>query len=624
MNAFTRSIAQIFKGAMKAFQTFPVTIACALAFSIVTMVRIQIDWPQQEANNLLFNSLHWSFALGGLFGLAAITGVQTRINTRTSFLAANLLGAAAAVVTFLSLYLPGGVAQAGSRYATVSAVAASRVGVGLLVSFLVFIVLAAYPKDQSDFARSFFMTHKAFFIALIYGGVIMAGASGVAGAIKALIYRQMSMKVFEYIGTLVGFLAFTMFIGYFPDFRKGQIDEKREAAQKQPRFIEILFGYIMIPIVLALTAVLLAWTGKTLISGLSSSFTQLAGIASSYTVGGIWLHVMVTHYETGLARFYRRVYPIAALVILAFEAWALLRELNRVGLKMDIYSFTIIWIIALSAAILLLILKANAHQPIVGIICALAIVSVLPLVGYQALPVTAQVNRLEKLLISQNMLTGGQLIPAATEPDQQIRESITDAVNYLTGANEAKLPAWFDKDLNDGATFRARLGFDQTWPTIEAEPVNQPQGYLATSLYLPNGAIDISNYRWAVKLQSFGGEFKAESESTATIKGDKGTYKIYWQTNQNIPRGIPQLIITLDDRVIIEQDMNDYLDQVSKAYPPGDMKQRAATFQDMSMQLESPEVNVLLVFGNVDINVDTQQDTINYYINLQDLYLNEK
>jgi hypothetical protein len=622
MNAFSRSISQMFKGAMKAFQTFPVTIGFALAFALVTMVRIQIDFQQQEAYNLLFNSLHWSFAVGALFGLAAITAAQSRINTKISLLSANLLGVAAAGVTFLSLYLPGGTIPTGARYATVSGLAASRVGVALLVSFLAFIVLAAYPKDQSDFAKSFFMTHKALFIALIYGAVIFGGSSGVAGAVKALIYKQMSMKVFEYIGTLVGFLAFTMFIGYFPDFRKGIIDQKRETAQKQPRFIEILFGYIMIPIVLALTVVLLLWTGITLFSGLNSSFYQLAGIATAYTAGGIWLHVMVTHDETGLAKFYRRVYPITALVILAFEAWALLNQVRKYGLKMDNYSFAIIWFIALVAAILLLILKARAHTPIVAVICALAIVTVLPAVGFQALPVTAQLSRLEKALVSQNILAGDQLVPAATEPDQQVRETITDAVSYLAGAESAKLPAWFDKQLSEGSTFRAKLGFDQTWPTSDSGNIVSPQGYLGTSLLLPNGAIDISEYRWDIRLQPYEGGSKAEA--VASVASDKGIYKIYWNTNQDTVGGIPNLKIELDNRLVLEQDMNAYLDQLMNKFPPGSAGPRTVTYQDMSVALESADVKVLLVFNNIDINVDSQQDIINYYLNLKSLYLSEK
>ncbi len=618
MNAFTRSISQIFKGAVKAFQTFPAAIASALAFAIVTMIRIQLDWPQQEAYNFLFNSLHWAFALGAVFSLAAITAAQSRYNEARAFLIVNLLSAAAVAVTFLALYLYGGTdsGQDASRFAVVSALAASRVSVAILVSFLAFIILAGYPKDQSDFSRSFFMTQKAFFIALIYGLVIMGGTSGVAGAFQALLYQEMSVKVYEYIGTLVGFLAFTIFVGYFPDFRKGQIDKHREEAQKQPRFVEILFEYIMIPIVLALTAVLLIWTGKIIVTGSWPVFMQLSSIATGYTVGGIWLHVMVTHHESGLAKFYRRIYPFAALVILAFEAWALLIQLSKSSLKMTEYSFILIWIIAVAAAVLLPILKAKAHPVIVALTCALAVFSVLPVVGYQALPVTSQVNRLEKLLVSQGMLDGDQLVPAVTEPELAVRESITDAINYLAYAEDAKLPAWFDKRLGESVVFKTKLGFEQTWPKPEGTFISGPGGNMGTSLMLSPGAVDISDYRWAVNLQ------QEKEKASVMIEGDKGSYRINWTVTP--PTGIPTLKIELEDRVIIEQDMNAYIDQISAGFPPGQAGPTQATFKDMSLQLETPEVTVLLVFSNIDINVDPRQDIINYWLNLDALYLKEK
>jgi hypothetical protein len=63
MSAFTRSILQVFKGAAQAFQAFPAANASALGFAVVTLVRIHMDWPQQEAYNFLFNCLHLSFAL---------------------------------------------------------------------------------------------------------------------------------------------------------------------------------------------------------------------------------------------------------------------------------------------------------------------------------------------------------------------------------------------------------------------------------------------------------------------------------------------------------------------------------------------------------------------------------
>ncbi len=619
MNAFSRSVSRIFQGAAKAFQTFPATIACAFAFAVVTMIRIQLDWPEQEAYNFLFNCLHWAFALGAIFSLAATTAAHSRYPGAKAFWIANLSGLAAAAAAFLALYLSGNTETIGaSQYQTISSLAAARVGAAIFVSFLAFIVLAGCPKERSDFSRSLFMTQKAFFIALIYGAVLMGGFSGVAGAVQALLYRDMSEKVYMYLGTLAGFLAFTVFVGYFPDFRKGETDEHRESAQKQPRFIEILFGYIMVPIMLALTVVLLLWAGKTVLTGTWPAFEQLSGIAAGYAAAGIWLHVMVTRYETGLAGFYRRVYPIAALVILAFEAWALAVQLGKWGLKTTEYFFLLVWAVTVAASVLLILIKSKAHTAIAALLCAAAVFSVLPAVGYHALPVAAQVGRLETLLTRNGMLEDNQLIPAAAEPERSVRESVTDSVNFLAYAEDAKLPAWFDRDLGQSDVFRAKLGFEQTWPQDENTPGGADE-YLSTYLTLPSGAVDIGGYRWAVNPEGY----KTETgQDAVTIDGDRGTYQIYW--TQNSADGTPYLKILLDDRVILEEDMSAYIDRITAKFPPSAGDSSPAALADMSLQLESPEVTVLLVFNNVSISVNTRLDETNYWLGLSALYLSEK
>jgi len=264
---------------------------------------------------------------------------------------------------------------------------------------------------------------------------------------------------------------------------------------------------------------------------------------------------------------------------------------------------------------LLLIIKDKAHPVIVTLICLMAVFTVLPVVGYQALPVTAQVSRLEKLLLSQGMLVGGQLVPASTVPEEAVRVSITEAVSYLAGTEEAKLPAWFDKHLGEYETFKAKLGFEQTWPKMEEPYKNEPisKGII---LELPPEAIDISDYRWAFDLQNY-----AENErenAIITVNGNKGLYRINW--NINMQTSIPTLKIELDDRVILEQSMNVYIDRIKAAFPPGEPTQ--PTLQDMSQQLETPEISVLLVFRNVNINVDA--NGYYYYLNLSALYLKEK
>lgn len=278
MSELKQSVKKVFSGSLESFRDFPATIVFAFVFLIITLIKIQLDWQQQEPYNFVLNCLQWSLALGAIFSLMTTTWVYSRSNNKRDFLIANILGIVIVALTFVILYFFAGSTPQyrDSRYQVISSLATARVSVGILVSYLTFITLSSL-----DFGKALFMNLKAFFVALIYGLVIMGGASGVAGAIQALLYQDMSSKVYMYIGAITGFLAFTLFVGYFPDFRLGKYDGQREEAEKQPRFVEILFGYIMVPLMIALTLVLLLWIGRTVLTGIDVPFGDICRYNSS-------------------------------------------------------------------------------------------------------------------------------------------------------------------------------------------------------------------------------------------------------------------------------------------------------------------------------------------------------
>ncbi|MGE4484660.1 MAG: DUF4153 domain-containing protein, partial [Oscillospiraceae bacterium] len=88
--------------------------------------------------------------------------------------------------------------------------------------------------------------------------------------------------------------------------------------------------------------------------------------------------------------------------------------------------------------------------------------------------------------------------------------------------------------------------------------------------------------------------------------------------------GIPSLKITLGDSVILEQDLNGFIDQIAAKFPPGQEKVSSETFDDMCLRLETQEIEVLLVFNNIEININPNDDIISYWLNLSILYMNEK
>lgn len=617
MSTFSRSLMNTIKGSAKAFQTFPASIFCALAFAVVTIVRIQLDWPQQEPYNLLFNCLHWAFALGGFFSLAAIAWAQSRNGERKTFVWANVAGIVVAAVTFVLLYFFAATKPyfGTSRYLVVSEIATARMIVALIISFFAFVVVASYPRERSNFSQAFFMTLKAFFIATIYGGAMMAGTTGVARAVQALLYHDMSEKVYMYIATIVGFVAFTIFVGYFPSFLKGDVDEHREEAQQQPRFIEVLFDYILIPIMLALTVVLFLWAGKTILTSTWPSFVRLASIATTYTIGGILLTIMVADHNVVLVKFYKRAYPVAALIILAFEAWAFFVQLSKWGLKTEEYMFGLLWIFALVASVLLLIIKEKSHVPIVAALCALAVVAVLPVVNYKSMPVRAQSGRLEKVLASEGVLVGGALQPVTKAPSNAVRESVTVSVDFLANAHDVRLPAWFKRNLSDDDEFKKSFGFEKKWPVSE-DGVGDGGG-MGTYVSMPTNSYDISGYKWALNMSP------EKETSTVSVKGAKGTYVFDWHISSD-SKGIATLKVTLDGRTILDKDMNAVVDKIAKKYPPGKTDTQSATFDDLSLKVETPEIAALIVFREVSVEVDPQGDTINYNVGIDKIYFNEK
>ena len=613
MSELKQSVKKVFSGSLESFRDFPATIVFAFVFLIITLIKIQLDWQQQEPYNFVLNCLQWSLALGAIFSLMTTTWVYSRSNNKRDFLIANILGIVIVALTFVILYFFAGSTPQyrDSRYQVISSLATARVSVGILVSYLTFITLSSL-----DFGKALFMNLKAFFVALIYGLVIMGGASGVAGAIQALLYQDMSSKVYMYIGAITGFLAFTLFVGYFPDFRLGKYDGQREEAEKQPRFVEILFGYIMVPLMIALTLVLLLWIGRTVLTGIDVPFGDLAGITAAYTIGGVWLHMMVSGHDTKVTKFYIRFYPIAALVILVFAVIALIQQLSETGLRSGEYWFILTWLVAVIGAVLMIILKSKSYNIIVAITCLLAVLSVSPIVGYNVLPVKSQVNRLEKLLIKENMIKDDTIVPAEEEPAIEVRVAITEAVDYLSYQNDANLPAWFDKDLINYNHFSEVFGFEEVWTDINYE--GQPSEYKGINLYLPVGSIDISEYKFAINLRD---QFEKGSAFT-TAEGEKGTYKIYWESNYG--NSIPYLEIQLNDEIIIEKHMGEYIDEISQKYGYESGESKPASLEDMTMVLESEEVKLLLLFRNLEINKDTNNDYTYYNIYLESIYILEK
>lgn len=598
---------RVFKGARNSFSRFPAAIVSAIVISVIAVIKIKMGWHNQKPYALLFDSIQMAFLLGAVFSMASAVFYEISSGKEKSFfMLINIAGILLAGISFLLLYFFG--EKIGDdKTAYLSSVAVARVSVGIFISGVAFVYIIS--KAVESFSDSFFITHRAFIVSGIYGLVMMLGVSGVLGAFQALIYKDMTYRMYQYLGVAVGLLSYLIFLGYFPKF--GEVKDESEIAKvkERPRFIVVLLDYIVIPIMVALTVVLLIWSVRVIFKGVDTTFNGLSGIASSYVIVGIWLHIMVAKHESKIAGFYRKIYPVAGILILAFEAWALYVQISQFGLQTAEYSFLIIWVFALISVVLLMVLayEDGAYRKIAVTAVVLSIIWVLPIVGYQDVTFNSQVKRLEKLLLNNEFLVGGEIVAKDETIDYEIKEEITSAVQFIAYSDKVATPSWFREDMNDYDVFRETFGFQKTF----GRHPGQSQ-YSSMDFRLDADVVDISEYDLSLNI-----EFHGEEEYSKKLGG---SYEILIS---NYYAQAPTITVKHEDRVIVEKGMGEHFANLMSDYPQ-EVPEVNLPYDDMNMVIEAEDLEVLVVFKMINMHMDKETNHTDYYVEFQGVYVKDK
>ena len=612
MENLKTAINKISQGAIKSFTRFPISVTSAIIISIAAIIKTSIGWDIKDTYSLLLNSIQLAFLLGAIFAMAVVVYNETAANKDKNnklLIYSNVLAILVPIVTFILLYFLGSTTIDGKI--VLSTIAVSRVVVATFVSAVLFVYLISMSKIVDNFSDAFFISHKAFVISAIYGLVLLLGIFGVLAAIEALIYRGMSSHVYSYFAIAIAFVAYSVFLGYFPDFKGTEKTDEIKVSEQQPRFIVVLFANILVPIMLALGIVLLIWSVQVLFNGIDVSFQQLSSIASTYVIIGIWLHIMVANHDSKIANFYKLVYPFSGLLILALQAWALIEQIGKVGIQNSEYSFAMLWIFALISVIILILLKSKPYRKIAITAMVISTIVVMPIIGYQDITFKSQVGRLEKTLKEKDLLIDNSIVKANKNIDETAKYEITDAVRFIVYSEKTNKPVWFVDNLNDDTIFKNTFGFDMTYG-IHTEP----NDYFWYTLTLKPTTVDISDYSISLNTNT-----EVNINNITRFDGPSGQYEVIWETEG---RKTPKITIKLNNTVIIEKELKDYIDQITKKYPYVDVEFREVPLEDMSVVIENDTIEMLIVFNDIGLYIDKPADTIEYSVSVGGLFIKLK
>ncbi len=597
MSKFGQSITRIAGGTARSFARFPAAMLSALVIAASASYLIQLD---NVSYNRFYQSLQLGFVVAAALGLVvAVLGIS-RKRLPVWFILVNILTLGAGVGLFFLINQGTG---------QIPQMTIARVFAGAAVLVLLFMLLISRPSTGSDYNQAAFMTLKSAMIALLYALVILLGSYFIAFSVENLLYQAMSEKVYMHIGVWSAFLWFAFFLGYYPDFSPEVSDPHLETAQKQPRFIEVLFLYVLIPIIAALSIVLLIWVVQILVVGKWPDFEQLSAIFSGYSILGIWLFIMVSHQDKPIARVYRRVFPIVLLIFLAFEAYAIIERVQTTGFMVGEYVVSLIWIYAILSALVFLI-KPVLRNGLTAIAAMLLIaVAVLPVTGYLDFTVRSQSNRLYSVLTKNQMIVSDRIQKAPAGISQEDKKTITQTVNYLIPRQrETSIAPWFDGSITSYSQFVSVFGFEEDY---DWGPVG-PSGN-ETFLYLPAGTLDVSDYQYAANM----GDMNMTNE--IEIKGLSGIYQIR-PTAIEYVRNMP-IIVSRDNQILLEIDVEPYIRGLYDKYRGVNAKEGTeVAFEDMMLKAEQGSLRILIVFQNIQIS-ESSSGSLQYSAYIRTIYL---
>ena len=622
MGSMRTAIGNTLKGAVESYLRYPAAMISATALAIFTSIRIADNTIIAAAQ---FSRWQMVLAVSALISLAWTAWLQIRLDKSDNDLQptpqpaqvkslprmASWLSLTGLVVIiplfFLIQPVDGRIPQL-----TISRVIAAG---GIAVIALILII--SWGQSKTDFNKRFFMIHKALFVALLYMLVVMGGSNFIAVAVENLLYNDMSSDVYQHLTTWSGFLGFAFFLGNLPDLRRTANADEVQQSQKQPRFIEVLFVFVMIPIVLVLSLVLLLWALRMLLTGEWPEFSQLAVIFSGYIVVGVWLNLMVADSEHGLARFYRRLYPILSLVFLAVEAFAIYRQIDRTGIKGGEYAAAALWIFGLLSALIFLIRPVKMNHLTAWIAMLVILISVLPITGYDDLTFNSQINRLEQVLISNQMLVDGKVFAASKDnlPSKQDMVLITETTIYLQSLDDrGRKPGWLPRGDEAYDRFESIYGFEQRWDFDDYE--YQSPGK-ATRVVREEGTVNLEGYDLALL------PYNEKEIAEFSFDTQEGSYELEWSGYRQDSAQPPKVKLTREGELLIDQDLKTYFDQIIVQTEKISGYESVLPAEQMQFEIETADVSLLFIFKTMELVWESDEAAI-VYIEPYAIYFGEK
>lgn len=428
-----------FKSVKDTFKRFPFTIISATLASIFLVLATH-DLYSEAFNNRLFSyGLVFVFAIFlyafiKLFneGLRNFYDLKNLKNN-------NLLKIISYVITLPMLYgiyelvfdEKGPLNNYNDRFVYFTLIAALVVASSFIAKF-------SYHEDYVAYVAKIL---KAFIISNIYSFIVFVGMSSIVFAMNSLFNFNFGSIVYLRLG-IISFILFNV-ITFFQDFPKVR-DSFTD--YKYPKAFKILLVYIITPLVIIYTLILLIYFIKILVLWQipNNLIVNLVIWFSSFAV--IYLFFLSRVDSIAFINKFKVIFPISLFPLLAMMFFAIYLRISEYGLTENRYIVIASGLWVFLSLIYYIFYRNNSNITIPIFLAIIILITGIGPASAIRLSTRSQNARFERLLKENNMIAG-QYINSDVNVDSSVKNQIIDIVSYMDKRNRIEELKYLPKEF---------------------------------------------------------------------------------------------------------------------------------------------------------------------------------
>ena len=428
-------------------------------------------------------------------------------------------------------------------------------------NFIYFSLIAALVVGSSfvgkfnyhkDFVAYVAKILRAFIISNIYSFIVFIGISGIIFALNSLFKFNFGSSVYLRVA-IFSFILFNV-VTFFSDFPKVR-DSFTD--YKYPKAFRILLVYIITPIVIIYTAILLAYFVKILVLWQipNNLIVNLVIWFASFSI--VYLFFLSRVETITFINKFKIVFPFTLFPLLGMMFFAIYLRIKEYGMTENRYIVIAVGLWIFLSLIYYIFYRENSNISIPIFLSVIILITGIGPASATSLSIRSQNARFEKFLRDNKMIAGEEIKPNINI-ESDAKSQIVDIVSYMVRTDRVDKLSYMPKDFKlSEDSFTKLFGFSN---------IIESKNYLGYSYTdnLPTDSelgfdIDIEGYKHLIYVYSLddvvsSGNYKFEKDKKEIkiYKKSKSDYKIIMTIDMAKLRDNLKLLYKTKDRIELE------------------------------------------------------------------------